>query len=316
MVTAMAQHDSVIRLRPQEESGLSELEELVERAKGSELFSAPTLQEDSARFLAEHADRLRAIAAAEHGRARHVWFVGSGGSWASMYSGKYLCDRLTGMASDVALSYELTWRAPKRLGADSLVVVASYSGGTEDTLAALRFAKSRGARTLALVSNADSPIGSEADQTIAYSAPGLYCLPLLAVTLLAGEWGRLEGDAQAADMLERVPELPARMGDAYRGGRARGLDLAEQFGDSHLLYAIGAGPLYGLAYKFGLTVFMENMRIHGSVIESAEFRHGPAEMLDRRGADLAVLLGTDESREITERTLDFATKNGARCAVL
>ena len=52
------------------------------------------------------------------------------------------------------------------------MVVASYSGGTEDTLAALRFAKSRGARTLALVSKADSPIGSEADETIAYTAPG------------------------------------------------------------------------------------------------------------------------------------------------
>ena len=61
-----------------------------------------------------------------------------------------------------------------------------------------------------------------------------------------------------------------------------------------------------LAYKFGLTVFMENMRMDGSVIESAEFRHGPAEMLDRRSADLAVLVGTDESREMTWRTLDFA----------
>ena len=51
---------------------------------------------------------------------------------------------------------------------------------------------------------------------------------------------------------------------------------------------------------------MENMRIHGSVIESAEFRHGPAEMLDRRGADMAVLVGTDESRAMTLRTLEFA----------
>ena len=60
---------------------------------------------------------------------------------------------------------------------------------------------------------------------------------------------------------------------------------------------------------------MENIRIHGSVIESAEFRHGPAEMLDRRGADMAVLLGTDESREMTERTLEFARARGARTRV-
>ncbi len=57
---------------------------------------------------------------------------------------------------------------------------------------------------------------------------------------------------------------------------------------------------------------MENMRIHGSVIESAEFRHGPAEMLDRQTADIAVLLGTDESRAMTQRTLEFARERGAR----
>ena len=57
------------------------------------------------------------------------------------------------------------------------------------------------------------------------------------------------------------------------------------------LYCVGAGPLYGLAYKFGLTVFMENIRIHCSVIESAEFRHGPAEMLDRQAPTWPFLSG-------------------------
>src|SRR5207302_3745750 len=155
----------------------------------------------------------------------------------------------------------------------------------------------------------------EAGETIAYRSPALYCLPLLAVTLFAAEWGRLDGDPESAELLAGLPALPGQMGGAYRSQRERGRELAERFADSELLYCIGAGPLYGLAYKFGLTVFMENMRIHGSVIESAEFRHGPAEMLDRRGADAAVLVGTDESREMTLRTLEFAAAHGARTAV-
>ncbi len=69
---------------------------------------------------------------------------------------------------------------------------------------------------------------------------------------------------------------------------------------------MGGGPLYGLAYKFALTVFMENIRTHGSIIESAEFRHGPAEMLERQRPDMAFLLGTDESRALTERSLEVA----------
>ncbi len=53
-----------------------------------------------------------------------------------------MCDRFVPAPSDVSLSYDLIWRAPRRLGPDAVVFVASYSGQTEDTLAALRFARS------------------------------------------------------------------------------------------------------------------------------------------------------------------------------
>jgi fructoselysine-6-P-deglycase FrlB-like protein len=291
------------------------LDELADRAKGSELFSAPHLEADATRFLAEQADAVVELATASRARRRTVYFVGSGGSWASMYSGKWLCDRLTTAVSDVLPSYELLWRGPRGLDPDALVILASYSGRTEDTLEALRFARSRGATTVALTRTADSPLAAEADTVFAYESPGLYCLPLLAVALFAAEWGRLDGSSEAADVAKALTGVPAQMGEAYRSQRARGRELAELFRTSELLYCIGAGPLYGLAYKFGLTVFMENMRIHGSVIESAEFRHGPAEMLDRRGADAALVVGTDESREMTLRTLSFLEQHGARTAV-
>ena len=246
---------------------MTDLEQLVATAHSSELFSAPHLEADSGRFLSEHAEVVKELAERARQSARQVYFVGSGGSWASMYSGKYLFDRVTSIPADVALSYELIWRAPQRLDAESIVFLASYSGRTEDTLAALRFARSRGAHTVALVRDADSPIGSEADTTIAYTSPGLYSLPLLAVTLFACEWGKAEGSPLADELLQAVPALPGQIGEAFRNQRERGRELAAELADSTLLYAIGAGPLLGLAYKFGLTVFMENMRIHGSVIE-------------------------------------------------
>ena len=244
-----------------------------------------------------------------------AYFVGAGGSWASMYSGKYLCDRLTTLASDVILSYELVWRTPRRLGPDSLVFVASWSGGTEDTLAALRHAKAAGARTIALVRSADSPIGREADVCIAYESTALYALPMAAVTLFALEWARLEGNGAAAE-IARGDAGPARADRRLlRTRQARGEELARSYLPSQILYCVGAGPLYGLAYKFALTVFMENIRTHGSIIESAEFRHGPAEMLERQRPDMAFLLGTDESRALTERSLEVARTRGARTFV-
>jgi fructoselysine 6-phosphate deglycase len=291
---------------------MSQLESLVERAKQSELFTAPRLAADLDRFLVQHAERVRELAGeARAAGVRTAYFVGSGGSWSAMYSGKYLCDRLTTLASDVMLSYELVWRAPRRLGPDSIVFVASYSGGTEDTLAALRHARDAGARTVALVRSADSPIGREADECIAYDATALYALPMAAVTLFALEWARLEGNPAADEISAGLGLLPELIDGSFVRDRERGEALAREYLPSQILYGVGAGPLYGLAYKFALTVFMENIRTHGSIIESAEFRHGPAEMLERQRPDMAFLLGTDESRALTERSLEVARTRGA-----
>jgi fructoselysine 6-phosphate deglycase len=292
------------------------LEAKIDHALGSELFSSPHLEADLRRFFSSGAAKARDLAAAaRRDGVETVYFVGSGGSWSSMYSGKYLCDRLLRIPSEVSLSYELCWRAPRRLDEHALVFVASYSGATADTIAALDFARSRGARTVALVNRADSPIGSGADEVIAYESPGLYSLPLAAVSVFATEWARLDGHPEAETLAAALAALPDAVGAAFRSERTRARALAEEFADSELLYCVGAGPLYGLAYKFALTVFMENLRTHGSIVESAEFRHGPAEMLERRKPDLVVLVGTDESRELTLSTLEFAQREGARTAV-
>src|SRR6478736_189340 len=174
-------------------SVMPDLEQLVEVALGSELFSAPHLEADLTRFMGDGAAQMRALAAScRAAGTRQLYFVGSGGSWASMWSGKLLCDRFVPVPSDVSLSYDLMWRAPKRLGPDAVVFVASYTGQTEDTLEALRFARERGARTVALVGKPDTPIAAEADEALVYSSPGLYSLPLAAVTTFVCEWGRLD----------------------------------------------------------------------------------------------------------------------------
>src|SRR5262249_5310088 len=77
-----------------------------------------------------------------------------------------------------------------------------------------------------------------------------------------------------------------------------------------------AGPLAPLAYKVALTVVMENIRIGATWCDAAEFRHGPAEALERTLMDALVLLGTDYSRAMTERTLAFLREQGARTLVL
>jgi len=290
---------------------MSDLQALVEKAKQSELFTAPRLEADIAAFLQERKAQLKSLAdeALKTG-VEHVYFVGSGGSWANMFSGKYFLDRYSTLTSDAFTSYELTWRKPRRLNEKAWVFFASYSGNTEDTVAALRHAKSRGAKTLVFCKRKDPPstLMQEADVVLDYASTALYILPLAGVYLFALELARLQGNDEVEPILEGIDLLPTILGEVFREAEAKSKDYADQLKDSNLLYILGAGPMYGLAYKFGLTVFMENMRVHSSVIESSEFRHGPVEALDKQKGDFVFLLGYDETRDMTRRVIETVKK--------
>lgn len=294
---------------------MTDLSALVEQAKQSTLFTAPVFEGDLARFLRDEADNIRALARQTlRDRPEHIFWVGSGNSWCNLYSGKYLLDHYTDIASDYYMSYELIWRNPQRLNEKSLAIFASFSGGTEDTLAALKHAKSKGARTIAIVNEADSPMGKLADTTIAYNSKALYIMPLAVAYLFALEMAAGQGaDVQA--VIDDVLALPPVLGKLYEDEESKAQARAETYKDEALFYALGSGPLYGLAYKFALTVFMENMRVHGSFMETSEFRHGPVEMLDKHQPAMVFLLGTDASRPTAERVLETVKQAGAKTIV-
>jgi DNA-binding LacI/PurR family transcriptional regulator/fructoselysine-6-P-deglycase FrlB-like protein len=295
-----------------EENMPDNLEQLVEKARQSKLFTAPVLGPDMARFLQEQSPAIRAMAKrAIDEKIEHIYWVGSGNSWLNLYSGKYLLDKFAHIPSDCFTSYELVWRNPTRLNNKSWVFLASFSGATEDTVVALRHAKERQAHTIALVDKADSLMGQEADEVIPYNSKALYILPLAFAYLFSLEVARLQGNKKVQEVIDGLFALPPLLSQQYIDEEAPAKELAEEFLPERLIYTLGSGPLYGLAYKFGLTVFMENMRVNGSFMDASEFRHGPVEVFDREKPAMVILLGTDESRPIVQRVLDLCTSNGA-----
>lgn len=292
------------------------LDDLLKQAIDSELFTAPVLGPHLDRFLEEEGSRIRSMAkqALDEGVSQFYW-VGSGNSWVNLYYGKYLLDKLSDLTSDVFTSYEFVWRQPVRLNENAWVFLASYSGGTEDTVNAMRYAKARGARTIALVNKADSIMGLEASETIAYNSKALYILPLAAAYLFALELARLKGNLEAEKIIDDLYTLPALLKKQYLEEKEPARKYAEDFLHETLIYTLGSGPMYGLAYKFGLTVFMENMRVNGSFMDATEFRHGPVEVFDREKPAFVILLGTDESRSVVLRVNEICEKYGSQVLV-
>jgi fructoselysine 6-phosphate deglycase len=293
-----------------------EMEQLVENAVNSALFTAPVLGPHLERFLNQQGDRIRALAKkALDENVQQIYWVGCGNSWVNMFGGKYILDKYTNIPTEIFTAYDFVWRDPARLNEKAWVFVSSYSGATEDTVVALRHANQRKAHTVALVNKADSLMGREASEAVPYESKALYILPMAAAYLFALEIARLQGATEADEIIAGLYSLPARLSQQYIDEKEPMRQWAERFVDERLVYTLGCGPLYGLAYKFGLTVFMENMRVNGSFIDATEFRHGPVEMFAREKPAMVLLVGTDESRPVVERVKAVCEANGARLLV-
>jgi fructoselysine-6-P-deglycase FrlB-like protein len=296
---------------------MNQLSEYVERAKDSLYFSGAHIAEHLDAFFADQADAAERLGRAERLRdPYHLFLVGSGGSLATMQTAKYALDSLIEVPVDAVASYELVWRRPTRLNERALVFVSSYSGETEDTVAALRYANERGARTVAIVGRPESTMGREADTVVPYASGAIYEVPIATMVLFAA--GYLEGGPRAHDVaaLRRsLLGLPAICERTLAVEEDLAEERARRFLHSNHLYVLGGGPLAPLAYKVAMSVVMENLRINATFSEAAEWRHGPVEALERLQPDVMVLLGTDESRELTERGIEFCRDHGAQVLV-
>jgi fructoselysine 6-phosphate deglycase len=292
---------------------MNELPQYVDRAKESLYFSGAHIGEHLTAFLSAQAEACEALGRTEKARgARHVFLVGSGGSFATMQTAKYALDGLLDVPVDAVASYELIWRRPTRLDAESVAIFSSYSGETEDAVAALRYANERGARTVAIVGKEDSAMAAEADVTIPYHSGAIYEVPIAALTLFAHGWAASAATDELRGSLLALPAIADRtLAEEEQRAEAR----AREFLSSNHLYVLGGGPLAPLAYKLAMSVVMENIRIGATFSEAAEWRHGPVEALERLRPDVIVLLGTDESRELTQRAIDFCESNGSRVMV-
>ncbi len=94
-----------------------------------------------------------------------IIMVGCGTASYAGLVGKYIIEEMAKIPVNYEIASEFRYKEPL-LGKDDLVIAISQSGETADTLAAIRLAKQKGARTLGIINVIDSTIAREVDQTI------------------------------------------------------------------------------------------------------------------------------------------------------
>jgi glucosamine--fructose-6-phosphate aminotransferase (isomerizing) len=203
--------------------------------------------------------------------------------------GKYLIEQLAGIPCEVDLASEYRYRRPI-VGSGALVIPVSQSGETADTLAALREAKSRGARVLAVCNTRDSAIARESHDVL-YTVAGpeigvastkcftaqLVALYLLALklgvsrkTLSADELKRAFADLRS---LPRIVEQTLALDPHVRA-------IAQRYFRATNFLFLGRGIMYPIALE-GALKLKEISYIHAEGYAAGEMKHGPIALIDQ-----------------------------------
>ncbi len=201
--------------------------------------------------------------------------------------GRILVERLLRVPVSVEVASEFRYADPI-LDEKSLVILVSQSGETADTLAALRLAKDRGAKTLSIVNVKGSSIARESDYVlythagpeIAVASTKAYTAQLTAFYLLAFRFayviGRLS-DKEVSEYMKGLNHVGEQM-EKVLEQKDRMKELSKRLTPAQDLFFIGRSLDYALSCE-GSIKLKEITYIHSEAYAAGELKHGTLSLI-------------------------------------
>ena len=229
---------------------------------------------------------------------KKIFIVACGSSYHVGVVAKYNMERLMRRPVGVMLASECRSSDPL-VDQDTLVIVSSQSGETLDTMAALREAKSLGARILSVVNVVGSSIARESDDVlytwagpeIAVATTKAYSTQLVLLDMLGLYFADIIGSVGKEDyarLVEELQTLPAKMEKVLENTEEIKYLASRYFNHSSVFY-IGRNLDYALGLEGSLKL-KEISYIHSEAYASGELKHGTISLIE--DGTLVVALGT------------------------
>ncbi len=220
---------------------------------------------------------------------RRIYMIGCGSAYHVCVSARYVLEALTRIPVEVDLASEFRYRDPI-LEEDSLVIVISQSGETADTIAALKEAKSRGARVLGIVNVVGSSIAREADNVLyTWAGPEIsvattkaYSTQLAACYLISIYFAKIRqtiNEEKYHALVAELKKLPEKI-QRILGDKERVQWFANKFASSKDIFFIGRGLDYGISLEGSLKL-KEISYIHSEAYAAGELKHGTISLIEK-----------------------------------
>ena len=217
----------------------------------------------------------------------NILITACGTSWHSALIGEHMLESLARIPVEVEYASELRYRNPI-VTDKTLCIVISQSGETADTLAAMREAKARGARTYGIVNVVGSTIARESDGGIyVHAGPEIgvastkaFTSQVVALLLFTLKLARLRNLSlvDGKEIIEEMVALPSKIQSILdRAGEME--TIAEEFKNAQNFLYLGRGYSFPTALE-GALKLKEISYIHAEGYPAAEMKHGPIALID------------------------------------
>ncbi|MFC7391960.1 SIS domain-containing protein [Scopulibacillus cellulosilyticus] len=239
----------------------------------------------------------------------NIFLIGAGGTIAMMYPYEYILKSNSSINVYSEIAAEFMVMNHKHFSKDSVCIFASVSGTTKETVEAAQFCKDRGATTIGLVAEPNTPLTQIVDHCVCtgsekHSFDTFFILLYMFVFRFMYNNNEFP---QYEQFTEEVSLLPRGILNAVKAfdQKAEAFAIKHKDTDYHML--VGSGNLWGNAYSYAMCILEEMQWIHAKSIHAAEFFHGTLEIVEE-DTSVVLLKGEDETRPLVERVERFAEK--------
>ncbi|MDD3335292.1 MAG: glutamine--fructose-6-phosphate transaminase (isomerizing) [Eubacteriales bacterium] len=252
---------------------------------------------------------------------RKISIVACGTAYHAGVVGKYAIEKLARIPVEAEIASEYRYRDPI-VGENELFIAVSQSGETADTLAALREARRRGAKVIAVCNVVGSTIAREvgnentlytyAGPEIAVASTKAYMTQAELMLMLAIALGEMRGTLsteRAQTLLKELNELPAKAEQALKTEEQLQKFASTASQKKHVFF-VGRGLDYALSMEAALKL-KEVSYIFSEAYAAGELKHGPIALL-QEGRLVMATITQPALLDKTMSNLREVTARGAR----